>query len=169
MTRDPYTVEPHLEEFKKYLNVSNNESHRGAALVACSFLEELLGETIRGYATDGSAIDKLLDTAMAPLGSLSARTIAAHCFGLISDRERDEIDNLRRIRNRLAHGVHTSFSDPDVVKICGKLTFSAPYQKATAENAPGIFKSSAVAMVLNLINRPHYVSQERTRCKAWPY
>jgi hypothetical protein len=36
-------------------------------------------------------------------------------------------------------------------------------------NAAGQFQTSAVAIIMNLVNRPDYVAQERRSHKSWPY
>jgi hypothetical protein len=33
----------------------------------------------------------------------------------------------------------------------------------------GQFQSAAVALIMGLINRPHYVGQKRCTAAAWPY
>jgi mannitol operon repressor len=45
---------------------------------------------------------------------MSTRTAAAYSLGLIHEREFKELEILRRVRNRFAHGVHVSFDMQDV-------------------------------------------------------
>jgi mannitol operon repressor len=60
---------------------------------------------------DGERAKSLLEGFNAPLGSFSTRIASAAAMGLISDREANEADRLRKVRNLFAHQVHVSFED----------------------------------------------------------
>jgi hypothetical protein len=86
----------------------------------------------------------------------------------VSERERRECELIRKIRNKFAHNVHPSFDDEDVKALCHELTFCAmPYEGVNVD-AKGSFISAAVAVILNLTNRPHYVAKKRTQAADWP-
>lgn len=81
------------------------ESHRGAVLIAGAHADNVLRFLLQTAALDASSATELLDHANAPLGAFSARIVAAHAFGLISDRLRRNLDQLREARNYCAHHV----------------------------------------------------------------
>jgi len=111
----------------------------------------------------------LLEGFNAPLGTLSTRIAAAAALGLISEREAKEADRLRKIRNFFAHHVHISFDDQNIRDLCGNLEMAAQDYGDVVVNTRGRFSTSAVALIMNLTNRPHYVGQERLQPRAWTY
>ena len=159
---------PHLAEFLHFLDTHNAESPRGAVLVACSFLDEQLRAIIDAFLVADSDKALLLSGFNAPLGTFSARIKAAHCLGLITDAERDDLETLRKIRNEFAHSHRVDFETRKVVDLCRNLHHSAkPYGDVTV-TAYGQFSSGAVGLVLNLVNRAHYVGQAGLRKQEWP-
>lgn len=158
---------PHLAEFLPFLDVHNSESPRGAVLVACSFLEEQLRGIVDAFWVDTSDKAMLLEGFNAPLGTFSARIKAAHCLGLISDMERDDLDTLRKIRNEFAHSHRISFDTHKVKDLCKNLHHAAKPYANVEVNAFGQFSSGAIGIALNLVNRAHYVGRERLRQRIW--
>jgi DNA-binding MltR family transcriptional regulator len=100
---------------------------------------------------------------------MSTRAAAAYSLGLIREVEFNEIEILRRVRNRFAHGVHVSFSTDGIKDLCRNLSMCVP---EVAEDAPGVralYVTSATALILKLTNRPSYVARKRLKSEAWPY
>ncbi len=95
--------------------------------------------------------------------------MAAYSLGLICEREFKEMDILRRVRNRFAHGVNVSFDMQDVRALCKNLTMSARGDDPKKDAPRGLYISAAVCLILNLTNRAAYVARERLVCKDWPY
>jgi exonuclease I len=88
-------------------------------------------------------------------------------MGLISEVERRECDMVRRIRNEFAHKVKMSFDDARIKGLCSALTLSAkPYGTVTI-SPRAQFTTAAVALILNLTNRPHYVGQQALKYGNW--
>lgn len=135
-------------------------------LVSCSMIEELLRRIIRAFLVDEKEADKLLEGFGAPLGSFAARTKMAYSLGLISKREADECDRLRKIRNEFAHRVQCSFDNPKIAKLCEPLTLSVPGEKTSPK---GRFTTSAVSLIVGWTNRAHYVGLERLTARSWRY
>lgn len=158
---------PQIKDFLPFLDVQNKESPRGAVLVACSFLDELLRKIIDAFLIEDSDRNLLLDTFNAPIGTFSARIKIAHCLGLISDEERNDCDILRKIRNEYAHNHRTSFEDKNLIDLCKNLHHSAKSVYGKEVEIYGQFKTGAVGLLMNLINRPHYVKQKRIQKKIW--
>lgn len=158
---------PHLKDFAEFLPDFNKETERGAALAAAAFVDDLLQRTIAAFLLKGDSGEKLLEGFNAPLGSFSARITAAHALGLISDIERGECDLIRKIRNEFAHKVKMTFEDERVKGLCSSFVLSAkPYADVTVSSR-GAFSTAAVALILNLTNRPHYVSQKPLKFRDW--
>jgi mannitol operon repressor len=95
----------------------------------------------------------------APLGTMSTRTAAAYSLGLIHEREFKELEILRRVRNRFAHGVHVSFDMQDVKALCQNLTMAARSDDASKDAARALYTTAVVSLILNLTNRPVYVAR----------
>lgn len=159
---------PNLKDFLPFLDTHNAESPRGSVLVACSFLDEQLRTIIDGYLVEDSDKGQLLDGFNAPIGSFSARIKAAHCLGLISDKERDDCDTLRKIRNEFAHNHRTSFEDNKLVDLCKNLHHSAKDYDDVVVGTYGQFSTGSIGLVLSLVNRAHYVSRSRLEKREWP-
>lgn len=165
----PGELKPHLREFGAFLDELNRESDRGVVLIATSFIDELLRRSLEAFTIDHDRSRRMLDGFGAPLGDLATRTSACFALGLLSEREADDADNLRRIRNRFAHDIHVSFDDPKIAALCGKLGFAVRNYPDVVVPPRGQFSTAATALILNLTNRPHYVGQHRRDASVWPY
>ena len=160
---------PHLKEFAVFLDDFNKETERGAALAAAAFLDDLLNKILTAFLIESNTSKALLDGFNAPLGSLAARTAAAHAMGLISEIEKDECDLIRKIRNEFAHKARMTFDNATVQSLCSKLTMSAKSYSDVTVSTRGLFTTAAVALILNLTNRPHYVGEHRLKEREWKY
>lgn len=158
---------PHLKEFTAFLPVLNKESDRGKVLITASYLDELLRQVLLAFFADQTAGTKLVDGFNAPLGSLATRCEAASALGLVSTEERAEIDRIRKIRNRFAHDIHVSFDDQELKEICGRLEYRAKDYGEVVSGAGAQFTTAATCLILNLVNRPHYVAQKRLKFTEW--
>ncbi len=87
-------------------------------------------------------------------------------MGLISEREFQECELIRKIRNEFAHKVKMSFED-DRVRSLESLAMSAKPYPGVEVSTRGKFTTAAVALVLNLTNRPHYVGEHALKCQDW--
>jgi hypothetical protein len=160
---------PHLAEFQQVLGEINAESPRGRVMVATAMLDDLLGQAIAARLIDCPEAGKLLDGFNAPLGSLSTRIVASLALGVISRREHDDLQVIRRIRNDFAHRTGISFDDGSVKDRCALLSFAAKDYDEVKVDAMGRFTTAAVALILNLTNRPHYVARRRVAYEEWAY
>lgn len=158
---------PHLAEFLPFLDAFNSESPRGGVLVAASFIDRLLSQVLESFLIEGKSQKQLLHGFNAPVGNFSSRIALAAALGLISEDERQECDTIRKIRNEFAHQIHPSFETSRVSKLCDQLAYSARPINQSEVKAIGLFKSASVALIANLVNRPHYVSRERIIPRRW--
>jgi mannitol operon repressor len=118
-------VEP-LKDYKGFLEELQKESPRAAVIVGGAFLDAQLQKLLAKFLiNEKNAVNELLgneDKADRPLSAFSARIKAAYCLGLISKDERDDLNLIRRIRNRFAHRLHDlSFDDKEIVDWCNSL------------------------------------------------
>ena len=97
----------------------------------------------------------------APLGTQSARALAAFALGLVSEDEHRELEKIRKIRNAFTHNVHFSFEDRKIKDLCANLESSAKDDGDARVNARGQFTTAAAGIILDLTNRRHYASQRR--------
>ena len=110
----PSIKELNLNDLNAMVGAFHNESDRGAAILAGSFLEHYLGLFLRSKVTDSKVAERLFD-AMGPLGSFSQRITIAYAFGFISKAQHIDLEILRKARNHFAHNpLHATFSDPEV-------------------------------------------------------
>jgi mannitol operon repressor len=166
----PFEVShPHLKGFKRFLDELNKETERGAALISSAMIDELLNRTILAYLVEHERSESLLTGFNAPLGTFSARIVAAFSLGLLSESEYRECEIIRKIRNAFAHDVHISFSDGRIRNLCSNLDLCAKDYGDVHVDSRGKFTTSAVGIVLNLTNRPHYASRRRLHFRPWPY
>lgn len=159
---------PHLKDFFPMLNLLNKESHRGAALIACSYLDNQLHAILEAFMLEGTHAQKLLNGFNAPLGTFAARIAAACALGLISADETRECDLLRKVRNEFAHKIDASFDDERITALTRELKYSARDYGDVVVGSFGKFNTAAVGLILNLTNRAHYVARERLTLRSWP-
>jgi hypothetical protein len=159
---------PHLKEFGEFLDDFNKETERGAALAAAAFIDDLLQRILMAFLVNKSAGEKLLTGFNAPLSSFSARIAAVRALGLLSEAECQECELIRKVRNEFAHQVKMSFDDKKIEGLCSSMTYRArPYKDVTVSTR-GAFTTAAVAIILNLTNRPHFVAREKLTPREWP-
>ena len=92
-----------FDAYNRLNDIMRELDERGLVLTLAAFAEEALGELLRQFMLPGDAADALISGFNAPLGTLSARIKAAFALGLITERQQENLDRLRRIRNEFAH------------------------------------------------------------------
>ena len=114
----------YLKAFVGLLEVVRNESGRGAVLVFATMLDEQLKKAIDAFLVDNSTIVKLTEGFNAPIGTFSTRSLLAFGLGLISEREYNEIELIRKVRNEFAHSIDMTFEQPSVSSRCKLLSWA---------------------------------------------
>ncbi len=162
--------QPHLHNFADYLDSLNGESERGAVLIAGAYLDDLLKDVIQAFLINNKGAKKLFTGANAPLGTFSARSAAAFALGLVSQREFEEIERIREIRNLFAHHKRISLKDDKIAAKCRQLTFSAVGPAGLDKASPkALFNSAAASILLGLTNRAAYVGAKKLEHQPWRY
>jgi len=142
------------EDRKKILRIVDefkSESDRGCAVLVLCVLEDLLIEVVRHRLPPCSA-DEL--RALAPFGRLSATVSNAFLIGAISQRERDELNRLIKIRNKFAHNAleGMKFNHPDIRDMCKKLELADVFSEFSSQVPRARFTISAVMVYSSLYN-----------------
>lgn len=112
-------VIPTPDEFVPFAQELHAESDRGMALSGTAYLDDRLGKLIEAYLTPDTNIAKLIWESTSPLGTFSARIAMARALGLIADKERNELNMLRKVRNLFAHDFKVQMADSVVVGTMG--------------------------------------------------
>jgi hypothetical protein len=111
-----------LTDWNDLVDVYNDESDRGAAILAGSFLENALGLFLRSKARDPKIADQLFGV-MGPLSSFSQRIAVAYAFSFIPEWQYRDLELLRKIRNHFAHHpMDATFTSPEVMQLTAKLS-----------------------------------------------
>lgn len=161
--------QPHLTRFKALLAEMNKESSRGMVLVSSALLDEHLAECIRARIVDSRDVDRLTDSFNAPLGTFSARILAAYALGILSEDEFHDLEIVRKVRNEFAHQITTGFDNQSVKDRCGNFKLSAKDYGEVVVDPESQFSSAAIALLMRLTNRAEYVSRKRLTAEEWPY
>lgn len=170
----PKDAHPHLAEFYPYLELLREESDRGKVLISTGFIEDQLKNVLLAFMLESSQAEELVSSTNAPLGTLSAKISSCYVLGLVSEVEHHDLTLIRRIRNDFAHNLHTSFTTQSVIDRCKLLRlkahdYSSEKMGDVTVNPSGQFQTAAVALIMNLTNRPHYVAEKRRMHGAWKY
>lgn len=156
---------PQLAEFIEYVDELGRESDRGAVLVAATRIEELLGEAIAARLVNHPDTNQLLVGFNAPLGTFSARILAALALGVISEIEYRRCTTIRKIRNEFAHKLRVTFDDRKIIDLCENLDITRPFNGSLRDQ----FASAASVTVAHLTRRAEHVSKERLIWKFWGF
>jgi DNA-binding MltR family transcriptional regulator len=158
---------PDLEAFTSFIQEMDKESPRGVVLISCATIHDLLGRLIELFLVSHKAVEALLDGQFAPLGTFSARILAAVSLGLINDAEYRDCEMLRKIRNIFAHDVKVSFREQRIKDLCRNLRFFGDTYMNRKIDTEGVFRLSAVAIMQELVNRMYTVAQRQLQTQSW--
>jgi hypothetical protein len=114
---------PGDDEILEILLELSEQADRTAAIVGGAILEDRLENTVIRYLsprmTESEHHECLFSETFGPLSTFDAKTRAAYCLGIINETERNDIDNIRRIRNGFAHSIpHHAFGSAQIYNIC---------------------------------------------------
>lgn len=160
---------PHLEKFWPYVDAINDESPRGKVLVAGGFLEEHLKEILLAFFADCPQSAALLDGGNTPLGTFGARITACYALGLITKNEHDDLQLVRRIRNDFAHDLRATFKRAAIANRCRELKHKAADDEDGPLPTESQFYTAAIALILNLLQRPYGVSKQKRQVGTWKH
>lgn len=116
------TDEESRQRFEELFTEMFSESDRGCILIGASVLDETLGLYLRSRLERNDHVAKhaaeALFSGMGPLSSFSSRIKLAYCLGLIEKWEFEDLERIRKIRNKAAHEYSgKSFADNEIIQI----------------------------------------------------
>lgn len=166
---DPFANAEHLKGVRALLEGLREESPRGQVLISAALLEDQLTAIVRARLVEHPAVDKLTAGFNAPLGTLSAKSVACLALGVISEREFYELELIRKVRNAFAHRLDASFGDVGIADQCRALQFSAKPPASEPGDPQALYMTASMGLILNFVNRAHYVGLERLKHTPWGY
>lgn len=138
---------------------------RGLVLSLAAFAEEALGNLLKAFMLPGSTTESLIDGSNAPLGNFSSRIKAAFSFGLVTKKQFDDLEQLRKIRNSYAHTWQPiSLTDQKISGHIKSMNY-ASFLEAYPETVDKKLRSSGFALLLSLIGSANGFSEEGRRVK----
>jgi len=103
-----------LSNYNNMIDVFHQESDRGAAVLAGSYVENLLGSYLI-YCMKDKSVEGKVFSSNGPLSTFSQRIDIAQAFGYIDEKSAKRLDLIRKIRNHFAHHpFDASFEDSPV-------------------------------------------------------
>ncbi len=125
-------------KFHTLFNCDEKNDH-AIAIVGAAFLDTLLEHILWAFLADDEDEVKELLQPDQPLGTFSSRIKMVYCLGLIYKPVRDDLDYVRKIRNKFAHTLDASFEDHQIKDWCRNLKWhriayvANPPDNATAQ------------------------------------
>lgn len=111
-----------LDELNRFISLINKQDDYALVLSLATFLEDTLGRILLAYFRDCKATRELVEGFNAPLGTFSSRIKAAYSFGLLMKEQFEDLETLRRVRNKFAHNWEgVGLEQPDIKAMIGKL------------------------------------------------
>jgi len=138
---------PEIFENFELKGTLTEESDRGCALMAVSYIEIELGEFISSYFVRDDKLNKRLFSGFGPLSSFSSKIDIAYSIGLIPKLMHRDLHILRKIRNEFAHDPGKfGFEKSAIGDKCRELYYDAI--KNLDQSPRRIFERCAVAIAL---------------------
>lgn len=112
--------------FEELFTEMFSESDRGCILIGASVLDDILSSLLQKHLGRNSHVIKNamepLFAGMGPLSSFSARIKIAYCLGLIKQWEFEDMERVRKIRNKAAHEYTAkTFTNNEIIQITQQL------------------------------------------------
>jgi len=147
-----------LDDWNKFYEELQNESPRAAVIIAGAFLDSQLRDLLSSFLVDDpKVVDEFLGSDKnpdRPLSSFSSRIKAAYCLGLISKSIYDDLETIRKIRNKFAHKTHGyTFDEPEIVSWCNSLKLA----KMITDVSPHVPKSHGGMFILGVIQLANWL------------
>jgi mannitol operon repressor len=155
-----------LGDFSAFVTEFCEEKDRGAALVGAALVDRRLKQLLESHLISGKTTTAMLKDATGILGSLSARTELAYVLGLISLAERQECDQIARIRNLFAHELHgLTFESAEVARLCVDLKGYTAEGSTPREQ----YVNSVIVLCMVLWYRPEHAAGFKADRHEWPW
>ncbi len=120
-------------DYQKLAKEFKDETDRGMAILASSYVEIYLGKYLKSFMTDTADIDELFNRD-GPFATFSQRIKAAYALGYIDKITKNNLELIREIRNGFAHNFKIkSFDNSRITSLCNKLS-TAHFRGITTTN-----------------------------------
>jgi len=107
-------IDATLADYQSMVVLFQNESDRGAAVLAGSYVENHLGLHLRAKMIDSSVAERIFSSD-GPLSTFFQRIYFAQAFGFLSKAQCSDLHLIKKVRNHFAHHPKdASFSDKPV-------------------------------------------------------
>ena len=151
------------EEVRKSLEEIKILSQRGWAIIAASHLDEQLAALLRAFFVDDQrTVDQMLEDTGA-ISAFGARIELAFLLGLISARERNMLNLIRKIRNDFAHNSRiVSFSQSPIKDRCLELDATkilGSEELGDPRKPEGKFVAASSFLLLVLVHRREHLQR----------
>ena len=137
---------------------ASKESDRGFVITTAAVLDFYLERVIKAFLISAPEVRELFEGAYAPLGDLSGKIKAAYLMGLVTKKEADRVNAVRKVRNIFAHEIDASFAHPRVVAVCSK-----PPIKDGRKSDREAFIHAAIDVGVGLIDRDVDITEHHKR------
>lgn len=118
----PRTPEEVALRRQNYIDAIGREADRGCVLVAASVLDEGLEQLLRAEMPDDAKLLGDLFRNSGPLATFWARSRVAFALGYISKDTFEDLEIIREVRNRFAHGYGpATLAEPETSTLIAKL------------------------------------------------
>jgi len=157
-----------IELFSKFLEEFQDETDRGASILAGTILEEKLKNILTEYFIECRQSKELLDGNNAPIGTFSSRLNMAYALGLISDYEYIDCNIIRKIRNEFAHKFELAFSfeNPKIKDIVYTINAPTPGDKESFKGKPrALYINGVICLYMNWLWREDFIRVKELRLK----
>ena len=111
-----------LAEFHKLFNIEKKDE-RTIAILGGTFLEMSLEHLLYAFLPDDEKEVKKLFEYNQPLGNFSNKIAISYCLGLIDKMVKNDLNLIRKIRNKFAHNLYSTFEDEEIKSWSNGLKF----------------------------------------------
>ena len=138
---------------------------RGLVLSISAFAEDTLGSLLKAFMFPCSATTQLLDGFNAPFGTFSARIKGAYSLGLITEVQFNDLELLRKIRNKFAHTwLPIDIAQVSISSLIKEMSYSR-LDKEFPDTSSKKIRSSMSCLLVELRSATHQISRLGTEAK----
>lgn len=159
---------PELADFMAECEAIGTASPRATILVSAAMIERVVIRLLKQFLIDSPITEKLVgDAPQAPLGTFSARCLAAQALGLITEDEAKCLKIIRDIRNEYAHRLNSNINEESVRSRVKNLCEALPREMVAFALAPPTVAQQfgVAAMFLGTMLMIKIRVVERRRCE----
>jgi DNA-binding MltR family transcriptional regulator len=159
-----HEIREKLKDWASLFTELEQTNDRAMAILCGAFLDEILALLLQGFLVEGSPATNGLFDADRPLGTYSAKIQLAHALGLITDDEYNDLDTIRKVRNRFAHALQgLSFTDDSITDLCKNLKMSKLRKKHISDSMTSRqhFDFAFKMLMIELTQRERHIEDVR--------